>query len=337
MKRFSFLLVLVLIALGCQNNETPQGTIDDLSPFARKFLGMKTAGSDALAMAGNRTLNMAFSGAMNSYVSITGATDPGVPADSSIVDPGPGGWTTCATVTETQNPDGSTMVVTDYGEGCEEGYGDWKYFMFGKNTITYRYTSTQSGSIFRYDYLNRYKAEHFGGRYWWDMDNDGSPDTTTWISDGTSSFSGESSYDTASQAYYGHYDYSDTSSYTYNNQSYSYKSVGESTYDNKKSTVTKNNYEYRNGPDYYSSLVLIPLVSDYSCYMGMEAALTARPFWLVYVSGRERVTYSQGGETGEFEIDYGNGECDSIITIYEKGKIIRIDLSNQIGILAKGG
>ncbi len=337
MKRITLLLLFALaIVMGCNKIETPIGTVDDLSPFARKFLGMQNAGINSFAMTGSGGLKSGFDAAMDGFELLSSA-DPGMPSDSAIVGPSNDCcFTTCANVTEILNGDGSTTVITDYGAGCEEGYGEWRYYMFGKNTNTYRYSSSQIDSRFSYEYLNRYSADNFGGKYYWDMDNDGDRDTTTWISNGSSNFSGASWYDTATQEFSGHYKHSDTSTYSVDNESYVHKSVGESKHDNKKLTVTLNNYEYRNGSNFYHSVVLIPLVSDYTCFAGIGAALLTRPFWLVYVSGRERVTYNQDGVSGAFEVDYGNGECDSIITIIENGKIIRLDLSADFAILAEG-
>lgn len=325
------------LAWGCQdNNETPLGNVNDLSPFAKEFLGMRNGSVNSLAAAGTQMVNKGFQGAMNTFLSMTGAT--GVPSDSTIVDPGPGGWTTCGTITETQNPDGSTTVVTDYGAGCEEGFGEYKYLMFGKNSSTYRYLSSQTGSAFTFEYFSRYLADHFGSTYYYDINNDGTKDTTTWISNGHSSYSGKSMYDTVTHKFSGYYAYSDTSEYTYDDETYNSMSQGESIYDNLQSVTTKNNYEYRQGEEFYRSEVMAPLVTNYTCLTpasGPEIAIC--PMWLVYVSGRERVTYNQAGKSGQFEIDYGNGECDNIIYIYENGKVIKIDLSREIGILMKGG
>ncbi|MDZ7606810.1 MAG: hypothetical protein U5K79_14745 [Cyclobacteriaceae bacterium] len=55
-----------------------------------------------------------------------------------------------------------------------------------------------------------------------------------------------------------------------------------------------------------------------------------RCWFITYVSGRERIEYRQGEESGLFEIDYGNGECDRIITIIEGGKKVEIDLGNDL-------
>jgi hypothetical protein len=59
-------------------------------------------------------------------------------------------------------------------------------------------------------------------------------------------------------------------------------------------------------------------------------------WWPSYVSGREMVEYDRDGKAGKFEIDYGDGECDFIIFIYENGKVFRIDMSKDYEIFTKG-
>ena len=67
---------------------------------------------------------------------------------------------------------------------------------------------------------------------------------------------------------------------------------------------------------------------DYSCYS--TRSLQADFCWFfTYVSGRERIRYKDGDVEGTFEIDYGDGKCDNIITIYEDGKVTVVDLSKD--------
>lgn len=323
----------LLLFGGCQDTtEAPVGTLDDLTPFAKEFLGMRNGTINSLAATGNRSVNMGFQGVANTVASMTGSSVAS--SDSSLVDPGP--WITCGAITETNNPDGSTTVVTDYGDGCEEGFGEYRYLLFGKNTSTYRNSSSQSGTTFTYEFFSRYVSERFGSTYYYDMDTDGTPDTTTWIMDGHSTYSGYSSYDTATQQFSGSYSFSDTSDYQYDNETYSSRTEGINTYNHLQSVTTKNTYEYRQGESFYRSEVITPLVTSYTCSPAWdEPGIALCPMWLVYVSGRERVTYTQEGKSGQFEIDYGDGTCDNIIHIYEDGKVVRIDLSRDLGILMK--
>ena len=331
------LVILILLVVRCSQEDSPIGTADDLSDFAKEFLGMRSGARESLSAANNSTINMSFQGAMQSYRTLSGAGASGeTEKDSTIIEPGD--WQTCAIITETKNADGSTTVVTDYGDGCEEGWGEYRYLVFGKYISTYRYESFQNGSEFKYEYYNRYVSDNYGGQYYYDVDNDGDTDTTSWLTNGHSTYRGESKYDTATQDFSGFYSSTDTTEYEYDKASYTFKSTSENTYDNRQSVTPSNNYEYRNGDDYYSSVVTKPLVMRYDCYSeGIGMGMTVRPFWMTYVSGRESVRYRQDGKVGEFEIDYGDGECDNIITIIENGKIIKVDLSENIYALAEKG
>jgi hypothetical protein len=51
--------------------------------------------------------------------------------------------------------------------------------------------------------------------------------------------------------------------------------------------------------------------------------------WNYYmISGKEKVTYTTNGQSGEFIIDYGNGEIDNIATITENGISFKIDIKS---------
>ena len=70
---------------------------------------------------------------------------------------------------------------------------------------------------------------------------------------------------------------------------------------------------------------------DYTCYQqktDSENGESALLLW-VYTEGRERIQFKWGEEVGSFEIDYGNGECDNIVTVYYDGNATRIDLSKE--------
>jgi len=333
-------ILAVLLTAGCAESDQTLSPLKDLSVEAKSFLEMRNGVNQGLSMEGNNqnaVINKSFQGAYNSYASVSGATGVAENADSTVLsDPIP--WETCATVTETTHADGSTTVVTDYGDGCTEGYGDFKYFMFGKYTYTFKYDQSQNGAVFTYKYYNRNIAENYGGSYNWDGNE------YEWLNNGRSTYLGESEYDSIKQTFSGFYIYSDTSEYVYDHTTYFYKSNGESFYDEKKSVTKSNSFEYSYGSDYYKSVVLKPLVMDYSCFNNMITELgvtngeaSVMPFWSTYVSGRERVQYKHEGMEGEFEIDYGNGECDNVITIYEHGKVFKIDMSVDYVKIANGG
>lgn len=341
----SFILIaFVALAMGCNDDNPAFNSLDELSPEAKAFLGMRNGATQALSAAGNSnpataSINKSFQGAYNNYASVSGAEDANENGDTTVIDlyPVPG-WVSCATITETVNPAGSTTTTTDYGDGCMEGDEYYQYFMHGKNSFTYKYDQSQSGSIFKYSYFTRFISENFGGKYYFENDS------TEWVNNGRSTYSGESQYDSIDHSFSGSYSYSDTSEYTYDDITYIYKSIGQSMYNMNKSVVESSNYEYSYGSDYYRSDVLIPLVSDYTCTIwsmggvngGIDGGMMM-PFWSTYTSGRERVQFKQGDSAGSFEIDYGNGECDNIIVIYENGKVFSVDLSKDYAMLTNGG
>jgi hypothetical protein len=244
----------------------------------------------------------------------TGNSDPG--KDSTVFqDP----WVSCAIITQTENGDGSNTTTYDYGDGCEEGWGDYKYFMHGKTVQTYKYTSNQTGSIIRDEYLFKMLYDNYGGQY-------GDDSLSIWSMDGNSSYSGFSTYDTALSKFSGSYSYNDTSISTSGGKQFQYKSDGKTRYDESGWITEKSDYEYGDGTDYYRSQLTKPLVSNYSCNVFADNGLISQTYVWVAVSGHEIIHYKQGDKEGTFEIDYGNGECDNIIYIIEDGKRVEIDL-----------
>lgn len=323
-------IVSVFLITSCQDGDgAPSAPLSELSKEARSFLGLRNGAQQSFsanseAKSGNSMINRSFQGVYSQYSADSGvATDS--TADSTIVVDPYIPWTTCATITEIKNSDGSTTNITDYGDGCMEGSGDYAYFMHGKATSTYKYDQTKTGSVYSYSYYSRYVSENYGGTYYYGADS------SVWLSNGHSTYIGESSYDTLNQTFSGFYSFSDTSDYLYDKTLYSYRSKGRSEYNEKKSTTLFSEYEYNYGDDYYKSTVLAPLVMDYSCNVvsPMLSAETKIAYASTYTRGRERIEYRREGISGQFEIDYGDGDCDNVITIYENGKVFKVDLVNQ--------
>ena len=305
----------------------------ELSDFAKNYLMLRMGAQDATKNSQAGAINMSFSNLFGNFNGMksgrkegdsTGTTEP-QPGDSTLYGKP---WVTCAVISETNNPDGSITTITDYGNGCDEGWDDWKYRTWGKITSTYLYTTQMNGTGITDSFSYHTQYDNYGGYYY--------ADSSQWGMNGYSNYAGESTYDTADYTFNGWYAYSDDISYRWNDQTYSYKGSGKTTYTNK-SWVTENaDYEYSDGMDYYyRSTVLKPLVMDYTCtppvmYLNGEKS-GAEPstgiYVMTYVSGIESVKYRQGGESGEFTIDYGDGTCDNLITITENGISVVIDLS----------
>jgi hypothetical protein len=278
----------------------------------------------------NRSMTDAANNSFGNLFSAFGKPNGRIKTDSTSTSPGDSAifaepWKSCAMITETDNEDGSHTTIIDYGEGCEEGGYGYTYFMHGKIMYTWLSQVTQSGSVFRDKYFYSSEYDNYGGNYngqW------------AWNMDGQGVYQGQSEYDTAKQTFTGYYTYDDETTYTYDSSSYYYKGSGATSYTTNKYVIERSQYEYADGDNYYKSKVLEPLVINYECYgYGRMEAFC----WIqIFVSGRERVQYKYGEEEGIFEVDYGDGECDSIIVIYENGQRTVVDLSKDwYGVLTK--
>lgn len=322
-------VVVAGFAISSCQDDAPVASVDQLSSFAKSYVGMQF-GSSSLQSASfsnasgniaNESFNRLYNHAGNS------GGRKGEDSDTVIYE-NPWEWQSCATITTTQNEDESTTTAYDYGDGCFEGYEGYKQWTFGRYAYTNKYSSEKSGSVYTDDYMYKYVANNYGSRYYY------AEDSSSWNNDGYTNYEGSSIYDEENQSYEGHYAYEVNSTYTWNDQSYSSVGHGITTYNDKKSVVEERDMEYTNSEDYYyRSTVLTPLVIRWTCntsWASNSIGIDQGYCWLpTYVAGRELIRYKQDGVEGSFIIDYGNGECDSDITIIENDLTIRLDLSNQ--------
>lgn len=315
------LLVLAGVLAACEpKQEIKLGSINDLSDFAKKYIGLNNAAGLTQASAQNSMMSSS-AGAMNNSLNQAGVSTPaGAVSAATSTD----STSTCGVITTTQNADGSITVIYDYGDSCVQTYDFGKYIFWGKSISDYKYSTRKEGSIYVNAYVSKSQFKNFGGKF---IGNDYS---STWNSNGYYSYSGQSTYDTASQQYSGWSESSDSSSYSYDTSSYLYLGSGKYIYDNKKGIEETSDFKYVNGKNYYHSVVTVPVVRDYSCnpYRSNGTGMLSYCFIVIPISGRISVDYSQDGTSGEFEIDYGNGECDTLVTITENGKTIVIDMMN---------
>ncbi len=322
-KFFLWSLAASTLILSCEDSSPRQGT---LSPFAESFLDLKMGtmssrsltSSNGYANVANESFNRIGSRTSLSF----GRTkeDSIVNAFDTAYYPSP--WVSCATLTTTINSDKSVTSTYDYGEGCEEGNEYFKYFMFGKMTYTYLFESTREGSVYKDHYFGNSATENYGGRYYYNSD------TSNWISNGSSTYSGTSQYDTVRGAYRGTYESEGEEVYRYNNIVYTYKGKGKGSYNERGSITLINDYSYSTEAFSYQTTVLDPLVIRYDCYSAASES-SFYCFVPVYVAGREFVKYRDGNNEGSFVIDYGNGECDSIVEIIEDGERVVFDMYNR--------
>ncbi|MCU0418844.1 MAG: hypothetical protein MUC38_04230 [Cyclobacteriaceae bacterium] len=302
------LCLIVALVVGCQD----PAPATHLSEFASEFISLRLGGQQDAAMTAQPMINRSFQGLMGSLTGIPGGR---AKSDTTLYEP----WQSCATLTEETGDDGRVTITFDYGDGCEEGWGDYRYTLFGKFQYTYRYTTDIIGSVYRHTYSFTSRYDNYGGNY-------GNSDSTRWLYDGTSSYEGESTYDTAHQTFSGWVEHESHSEYEYGDNTYDFRSDGRSSYHEKGNTVERNEYQYGQDDEYYQSTVIRPVFTSYEC--GNPALMSARCMitpWIP-VSGIERVRYRQDGQEGTFEINYGNGECDNIIFVTENGVTTRIDM-----------
>jgi hypothetical protein len=324
---------LTIVVLSCNDNDNdPEPSASDLSQYAQEFMGIRMGSPNTANKSNEMAINRSFQSMMGARglaggrVAGDSAVSGGGASDSTIyTDP----WASCAVITTTENSDGSTTTIYDYGDGCEEGWGEYIYFMHGKTIQTYKYTSKQTGSVVRDTYLFKMIYDNYGGSY-------NNNDSSAWSMDGNSHYEGYSQYDTTQQKFSGAYAYNDTSLYQSRGGNYVYKSAGRSSYDETGWIIEQNDYEYGDGTDFYRSRLAERLVYNYSCNVFDEGGLTQAYIW-VAVSGKEIVTYSQEGKQGSFEVDYGDGECDNVIYITENGIRVRVDLGTGWLYAAKEG
>src|SRR6188768_1039846 len=232
--------LLLGIALGCSDDDDQYDSLKDLSPYARQFVSLRLSSGGVMRESGDAAVNQSFQSMMNDRPMFPGgriaedSTNTGGDSDSTIYD---NPWVSCAVITTTTNKDGTTTTVYDYGDGCEEGWGDYRYQMHGKYSYTYKYSSERNGSVYIYSYLFSAIYDNYGGQYYY-------ADSTAWSMDGRSHYVGYSSYDTAAQKFFGMYNSSDTSTYSYAGVVSQYKSKGKSNYNESGGTVEENEYEY---------------------------------------------------------------------------------------------
>jgi hypothetical protein len=334
LKETALLVSLSALLVMCTDNDNKMKT-EELSSFAKEYLGMRLGAQDAMKSSQAGAINNSFNTLMKNFQVIGNARTMGDSTTETKPEPGDSAiygepWVSCATITETHNNDGSVTTVTDYGTGCDEGWDEWKYRTWGKITSTYLYTNKISGASMINDYSYSSRYDNYGGKYY--------SDSSEWGMNGMSDYSGESVYDTTGLSFSGWYQYADDMSYYWNKDNYKYKGSGRTNYDSKQWVTESADYEYTSDSNYYRSLVTKPLVMDYTCtppMMYLEGVKTESDdaniiYVFTYVSGIEEITYRKGTEQGQFTIDYGDGECDNIITVTENGTSVTVDLGNYL-------
>jgi len=326
LRKTSILLAFIFMILSC-SEDAQKTSINDLSEYARNYIKMNMGGASQNSMAlssqsspVNGSFQRLFSAANGLAGGRLAGDSTGSSSDTTIIS---NPWVSCATITTTTNNDESVTTLYDYGDGCDEGSEYYKYFMFGSYSYTSKNTSENVGSLFKDSYQYKWQSNNYGGKYYYNND------TTEWHSNGTSDYSGESQYDSDNQTYSGGYTYNFDYQYSWDTIVYVCKGHGKSSYSQKQYVVEANTSEYTYNSNYYKTEVLEPLVSRYDCNQSSSGGINTFCAIFYYVSGREFIRYKQDGREGSFEINYGDGSCDNIITIVENGKSVEIDLGNR--------
>lgn len=327
---FPLFILAAALAVGCSSDEpdTPKELSPEVSEYLKtRFGNSRMASLDAEA----NPAQMSFQGMMTNFGIAGGRLGQDSTYEDSIKvdDPyeDPWIWTSCAAITRTENADGSITEVYDYGDGCMEGYEDYQYLMKGKYTQTYKSNYLQEENAYSDDYAYSVVYDNYGGTYYGEYYENGE---SSWLMDGYSNYAGSSSYNSETETFMGSYTYQSETTYSWDKYTYYYKSDGTGTYNNTGST-SDGSYEYRSEQEgsFYAVDILKPLVFDYTCYQYSEenrAKLVVVPYF-TYVSGIESVQFEEAGNSGAFVIDYGDGECDNIVTITENGVSVTVDLS----------
>ena len=248
--------------------------------------------------------------------------DPG--STDSVITETSGYWApiTCATVTETDNEDGTYTTVYDYGDGCEE-YGA---VIRGKVTYIWRNDENSYYSEVIYDHYYSYGIEMNGtSRY-------------TFTSDGNSYYTtgyAEGSDDTAYKLMPVEFRWSGTSTgfeeinmkFDDGNSVY-YSSDYSNIWDSISYRVIRGDYFYSSSMEEYEYhyKVAEPLLTDYKCTNA----------W-VPVSGIETITYKEKGVTEEYSLNYGKGDCDNLAELTQDGKTSVVDFGELYAGIDGGG
>jgi len=202
------------------------------------------------------------------------------------------GWDTCALVTITENTDGTYTVILNFGEGCEDNG------KFITGVVAFTGSETDTSGFFKIAF-NKFSERGVN-----EVVDD--PSTINGFYDASWSISLHNGIS---------YEEQFTAAFEVNYESGAKETIageGELNGDLDGFVVTKYNFVGSNlKGDKYAAVVVNPLVFDFSC--------------------KSTSIYTQGTEAFEVNeqkssIDFGEGDCDNIFTIFLEGITIIVDL-----------
>jgi hypothetical protein len=313
-----FILVSLFMLTSCKKDQSSDANLSDV---VKRYLEFRTKMSAMNASEGQMSNFLSIIGASqlrNNKLSLKTATGDSVYTDSVVVDT-TNYWDyyTCATVTETDNGDGTNTTVYDYGDGCDE------FGALTKGKITYIWKNTGD------DYYSKVLYEHYSC---YGMEMNGTSEYT-FTSDGNSYFEYDtvtSSKDSSGSSPGVLFYWSGTStckeemSIVYDNgDKFMYAANYSNKWDNSTYTVLEGEYTCTSDPNVYEYhyLVTFPLFYNYEC----------ADTWIP-VSGIETIQFRDTAEMYDFKIDYGNGNCDNLATVTENGESSVVDFGDLIVI-----
>jgi hypothetical protein len=220
---------------------------------------------------------------------------------------------TCAKVSESVSEDGMHTTIYDYGDGCDE-YGSLSK---GKITYVWRNDNNAYYSAVIYDHYYSYGVEMNGiSKYSFTSDMNSSAIICSTCSSGDSTVTTMPVRFNWSGTCTGKDEI--TMLYDDGNSTFS-KSEYSNVWDSTSFKVLESDNYFSNtaeGSEYHY-LVTEPLVTNYKCTES----------W-VPVSGIEVITTTENGESKEYSLNYGEGECDNLAQLTEDGKTSTIDFGD---------
>lgn len=202
-------------------------------------------------------------------------------------------WDTCALVTITENTDGTWTIILNFGEGCVDKD------KFIKGVVAFTGSETDTSGVFRIAFDKFYERKT-------DQEEEADPAALSgfyngmWAANPAAGFSYGEGFETALEVNYK------------SGAKISLVAEGQLTGNQQGFVVPVYNFVASNSNnDVFSGAVVHPLLFNYGCENTT-----------IFTKGTEAFQVNGEGVV----VDYGQGECDNILTIAQDGIIIIVDL-----------
>lgn len=197
----------------------------------------------------------------------------------------------CALVTIKENGDGSVSVILDFGEeGCIQDD------VLAGGIVTFTGSETDSSGVLRIEFDNYFERPT--------GDSDDEPFSLNGFVQGSFTWTPNDEFK-YTEAYELNLEVEE------NGEKATLKADGITMGNDEKYVVTENNFEGTSSEGVFSGVVVEPLVFDLTCD-DVD----------IYTQGTEAYLFNGEAVT----VEYGDGTCDDILTIIQKGITIIIDL-----------